>query len=338
MAFMDVYLSVVSLLLVGWLAGLLAQALRLPRVVVMIFAGIALMPAVHPTVLSASKLTYGPASATTVTYGPAGTYAAQSPASSIRTMALLVALMRGGLNVKMPVVWAKGLPVAALAFLPYVFELAVEAAVAPALLPGYYSSAAKGTAPSALVTWTSASVWAPLSPSIVIPNTLLMVEAGFKHTPQVILTGAPLEVSTALVVEGVMAGVQTALNAGSDPAVTLAHIPVYVIGSALYGLAFSLAFYAYTLLRARPEVARRGFCFFVFGPLSPWRAAATAAAAPSPPPSPLAPRPRPRPPRPRTPSSCRRRRLRRPRAASAGPCRPPRRRACRRRWPSRRAA
>jgi hypothetical protein len=73
-----------------------------------------------------------------------------------------------------------------------------------------------------------------------------------------VLTGSPLEVSFALVVEGVMGGVQTALNAGRDPQDTLAHIPVYVLCSALYGLAFSLAFYLFTLLRARPELARLG--------------------------------------------------------------------------------
>jgi hypothetical protein len=224
----------------------------------MIFAGIALMPAVHPTVLAAGTVTYGPASATTVIYGEAGKYATQSPASSMRTMALLIALMRGGLNVKLSTVWTRGLPVFALAFVPYVIEMAVEAAAAPWLLPGYYTTHAKGAAPTDLVAWASASVWAPLSPSIVIPNTLLMVEAGYRHAPQVVLTGAPLEVSVALVVEGVMAGVQTALNSGGSPQDTLAHIPVYVIGSALYGLAFSLAFYAYTLLRARPELARAG--------------------------------------------------------------------------------
>jgi NhaP-type Na+/H+ or K+/H+ antiporter len=95
----------------------------------------------------------------------------------MRTMALLIALMRGGLNVKMATVWSRGLPVLALAFVPYVLEMAVEAAAAPVLLPGYYGPQAKGAAPTSLVAWLSASVWAPLSPSIVIPNALLMVEA-----------------------------------------------------------------------------------------------------------------------------------------------------------------
>lgn len=246
---MDVYTSVVALLLVGWGAGLLAQLTRLPRVVVMIFAGIALMPAMHPTVLSAASLKYGPATASTPTYGPTDTYPTVSPASSIRTMALLVALMRGGLNVKLKHLFPRGWPVLALAFLPYALEMAVEAAVAPIFLPSYYTSAAAGKAPTALVTWASASVWAPLSPSIVIPNTLLMVESGYRLATQVVLMGAPLEISSALLTEGVMASVQDALNAGNDPAVTLAHIPVYVIGSALWGLMFALFYVAYVKLR-----------------------------------------------------------------------------------------
>ena len=95
MAFMDVYTSIVALLLVGWGAGLVAQLTRLPRVVVMIFAGIAIMPAMHPTVLSKTTLNYQ-ASSSSPAYGPTGVYDTMSPASSIRTMALLIALMRGG--------------------------------------------------------------------------------------------------------------------------------------------------------------------------------------------------------------------------------------------------
>jgi NhaP-type Na+/H+ or K+/H+ antiporter len=253
MAFMDVYTSIVAILLCGWIAGIVAQLMRLPRVVVMIFAGIALMPAVHPTVLSATTMAYAP-TATSPVYGPAGAYATQSPASSIRTMALLIALMRGGLSVKLHHLAPRAVPVAVLAFLPYLLEMAVVAAAAPLLLPKYFAGDAPGKPVTGLVLWTAGSVWAPLSPSIVIPNTLIMLDSGYKLATQVVLVGAPLEISTALITEGVMSGVQSALNSGNDPTVTLAHIPVYVVGSVLYGLVFALFFFGYVRARARKEV------------------------------------------------------------------------------------
>jgi len=253
MAFMDVYTSIVAILLSGWIAGIVAQLTRLPRVVVMIFAGIALMPAVHPTVLSATTMTYAP-SATSPVYGPAGAYATQSPASSIRTMALLIALMRGGLSVKLHHLAPRALPVVLLALLPYLLEMAVVAAAAPLLLPQYFAGEAPGKPVTELVLWTAGSVWAPLSPSIVIPNTLIMLDSGYKLATQVVLVGAPLEISTALITNGVMSGVQSALNSGNDPRMTMAHIPVFVVGSVLYGLMFALFFFGYVRARARKEV------------------------------------------------------------------------------------
>jgi cystathionine beta-lyase family protein involved in aluminum resistance len=52
---------------------------------------------------------------------------AQNPASSIRTMALLIALMRGGLSVKSSFFKEMGAATALLAFLPYVLEMVTEA-------------------------------------------------------------------------------------------------------------------------------------------------------------------------------------------------------------------
>lgn len=95
---------------------------------------------------------------------------------------------------------------------------------------------------------------------------------------RVVLTGAPLEVSSALVFEGVLDGILQvghvadgmlhvglgrgegdvrlssfmsahqptflqAETAGTATTLVLGHIPIFVFGSALYGIAFALAFF-----------------------------------------------------------------------------------------------
>ena len=236
---MDPHTSVLALLIIGWIGGAVATALRLPRIVPMILFGIALYPAMAPSVMNAPTALWSDA---------------QNPASSIRTMALLVALARGGLSLKASIFRDLGVPVVLLATVPYAAELIVEALVAPALLPAWYGAGAAGGRPSNLVTFASASVWAPLSPSIVIPNMLAFVDQGLTKAGHLVLTGAPLEVSTALITEGVMSGCLTAINAGADTTATLGHIPTYIIGSILYGFAFAVGFYAYSRCRDLPRV------------------------------------------------------------------------------------
>jgi len=242
---MDVYTSVVSILIVGWLGGLASSILRLPRIVSMILLGIALYPSIHPSVMQTAASPPG------WDFSVAG--GAQNPASSIRTLALLVALVRGGLSVKVSFFREMGVATALLATLPYAFELIAEALLAPAFLPTYYGAAAPGGAAPWLAAFESASVWAALSPSIVIPNMLRFVEDGLTAAGSLVLTGAPLEVSTALVTEGVMDGVLVANVAGGDAVTVLGHIPTYVLGSALYGAAFALGFFAYHWARTHPR-------------------------------------------------------------------------------------
>lgn len=135
------------------------------------------------------------------------------------------------------------------AILPYAFELIAEALVSPAFLPEYYGDKNPEGRPPAMAMFLSASVWAGLSPAIVIPNMLKFVEEGLSAAGRVVLTGAPFEVSTALVTQGVMNGVLSAENEGSPVHNVLAHLPVFIIGSVLYGVAFGLGFYIYFHLR-----------------------------------------------------------------------------------------
>src|SRR4051812_11727245 len=61
--------------------------------------------------------------------------------------------------------------------------------------------------------------------------------------------GAPLEVSTALLTEGILQSYLNAENQGTDPNIVLYFIPVYILGSAAYGFAWSGVFFLYTKLR-----------------------------------------------------------------------------------------
>jgi hypothetical protein len=68
----------------------------------------------------------------------------------------------------------------------------------------------------------------------------------------------------ALITEGVLASVFTS---PSSATATLGHIPVYIIGSALYGLAFAIGLYGYSKLRRWPKMVR----VFLSTPLSDQR-------------------------------------------------------------------
>ncbi len=184
-----------TILIVGWLGGLVSSLLRLPRIVAMILLGIALQPHIHPSILHSAASPAG------YDFAPSG--GPINPSLAIRTVALLIALARGGLSVKWSFVREMGLVTLVLATVPYACELIVEALVAPSFLPTYYGVDAPGGKPPAFACFLSASVWAGLSPSIIIPNMLRFIEEGFTLTARLILTGAPLEVITALVTVGI---------------------------------------------------------------------------------------------------------------------------------------
>jgi len=239
MTVLDVYSSVVVILIVGWLGSLASQLCRLPRIVCMILFGIALFPVLHPAVMD-TALTVSASS------GALKVPDAQNPASSIRSLALLIALARGGLSVKFGYFKVLGAAMLTMAVVPYAFELVVQAYAAPLILP---ARSGFGPGTPRLLLFAGASVWAPLSPSIVIPNMLAFVEKGYTAAGRLVLVGAPLEVSTALLTEGILNSYMTAQNLGANPSLVLYFIPVYILGSAAYGFAWSAVFVVYTKIR-----------------------------------------------------------------------------------------
>ncbi len=80
--------------------------------------------------------------------------------------------------------------------------MVAEALLAPHILPASLGfKDIELTVPMFL----TATTWAPLSPSIVIPNMLAFLELGtLNQAAQLLLMCAPLEASTALVTEGII--------------------------------------------------------------------------------------------------------------------------------------
>ena len=162
---MDAVTSVLALLCVGYAAGWIGLLLRLPRIVPMILMGIALYPVVHPSVLNTATFVSNPrlggaaidVSGKPVSGPNSAPFPAVNPASTIRTVALLIALARGGLSIRASYFKELGLTMGVLAVLPYALELTAEALIAPVVLP---SDAGFGDAePPWLAVFSCASIW-----------------------------------------------------------------------------------------------------------------------------------------------------------------------------------
>ena len=201
----------------------------------MIMFGVALAPALHPSLLQACT----------------GIYGSIEPAAAIRTFGLLLALARGGLTTRFAVLKRLHVGLLVLSFIPYATELVVEAFVGRAILPeatglnsGSYTSI-----------FLAASIWAALSPSIVIPNMLDFAEHGMKSSSGFVLAAAPFEMTTAIIV---FSALESCAKSTSSAALTeaLAFIPVQIIGSVFLGVAMGCIFWLFIKYRSHPVVER----------------------------------------------------------------------------------
>ena len=142
-----------------------------------------------------------------------------------------------------------------LAIFPYFCELLVETVVSRALLP---ASSGLGASSPLLLSFLAASVWAPLSPSIVVPNMITFVERGMEKTGGLVLTSAPLEVATALITYSAFEGcLKATVGSSISSAQAAGYIPLQIFGSILLGLFGAGIFWAYhRVLRPIPAFER----------------------------------------------------------------------------------
>lgn len=155
--------SLAFIFLSGFMLGALVNRMRLPRLLGMMLAGILLGPyalgLLDPSILSIS--------------------------ADLRRLALVIILSRAGLSFNIDALRRVGRPAVLLCFVPACFEIAGMLLLAPALLGISLLDAA-----------LMGAVVAAVSPAVVVPKMLDMMEKGYgsrKCIPQMIMAGASVD-------------------------------------------------------------------------------------------------------------------------------------------------
>ena len=155
--------SLALMLLVGFGLSGIFKALKLPGLIGMILAGILLGPHMF-NLISPDLLNI---------------------ASELRQIALIVILLRAGLSLDIQDLIKIGRPALLMSFLPALFEMGMIILIAPLILNISILDAA-----------ILGAVLAAVSPAVVVPRMLHLIQEGFGHKhriPQIIMAGASLD-------------------------------------------------------------------------------------------------------------------------------------------------
>lgn len=192
-------------LLSGFVFGELFVKLRLPKLTGMIAAGIAL----GSLGLLDEKLI--------------------GISAELRKIALVIILLRAGMNLKLSDLKKIGRPAALLCFVPACFEMAGTVLLAPPLLGLSLSEAA-----------VMGAVLAAVSPAVIVPKMLKLMEerrGTDKLIPQMILAGASIDDVFVIVMFSVFSGIE---QGGELSALTLLNIPLSLVLGTAAGAAVGL--------------------------------------------------------------------------------------------------
>ncbi|MBS7370098.1 MAG: cation:proton antiporter, partial [Oscillospiraceae bacterium] len=181
-------------LLSGFVFGELFGKLRLPKLTGMIAAGIALgsLGLLDEKLLGIS--------------------------AELRKIALVIILLRAGMNLKLSDLKKIGRPAALLCFVPACFEMAGTVLLAPPLLGLSITEAA-----------VMGAVLAAVSPAVIVPKMLKLMEerrGTDKLIPQMILAGASIDDVFVIVMFSVFSGIE---QGGELSALTLLNIPLSLV-------------------------------------------------------------------------------------------------------------
>lgn len=200
--------SLALIFLVGMGLGWLAGRLRLPALVGMILTGMILGPYAL-NLLDSSLL---------------------SISGDLRQLALVIILTRAGLSLNLDDLKQAGRPAVLLCFVPACFEIAGTVLLAPALLGVSYLEAA-----------IIGSVIAAVSPAVIVPRMLRLMEEGYgqEHCiPQMILAGASVDDVFVIVL---FTAFTSLAQGGSVSAWSFLSVPVSILTGVLAGCAVGLA-------------------------------------------------------------------------------------------------
>lgn len=189
-------LSVGLILLLGFFAGKLAEKVHLPALVGMLITGILIGPGVLNWIDPSM----------------------QEISGSLRTLCLLVILIRAGLNLKIEDLKKAGRPALLMTFVPATFEILGYLILAPLLLGFSWAEAA-----------VLGCVIAAVSPAVAVPGMVKVMEEGYGQDHAVapmILAGASADDIYVIVLFGIFSSIAAA---GTFDASLLLRIPTSIL-------------------------------------------------------------------------------------------------------------
>ncbi len=214
--------SLALIFLVGMSLGWSVTRLRLPSLLGMLLTGILLGPYVldllDPSILGIS--------------------------ADLRQLALIIILTRAGLSLNLEDLKKMGRPAVLLCFVPACFEIVGMVILAPRLLGISLLDAA-----------IMGAVVAAVSPAVIVPKMLRLMEMGFgtrRSIPQMILAGASVDDVFVIVMFTAFTGLA---QGGTFSPATFVQIPVSIVTGIAVGLAVGVAFGAvYRRIHVRDSV------------------------------------------------------------------------------------
>jgi NhaP-type Na+/H+ and K+/H+ antiporters len=201
--------SLALIFLVGMSIGWIFTKLRLPSLLGMIITGILLGPYAL-NLLDGSILEIS---------------------ASLRQMALIIILTRAGLSLDINDLKKVGRPAVLMCFVPACFEIIGMIIIAPRLLNISVLEAA-----------IMGSVIAAVSPAVIVPKMLKLMEEGYgvNHSiPQMILAGASVDDVFVIVMFASFTGLA---QGGSISPITFVQIPVSIVTGILAGIVIGVLF------------------------------------------------------------------------------------------------
>lgn len=202
-------LSISLILIMGMSLGHICQKLKLPSLLGMLLTGIILGPYVlnilDPNILAIS--------------------------GDLRKIALIIILTRAGLGLDLSALRKLGRPAILMCFLPATFELLGVLLLAPTLLDL-----------SPLESLILGSVLAAVSPAVVVPRMVKLMDEGYKGIPDLILAGASVDDVYVIVLFSTFIGMAQGQGANI---MSFINIPISIFLGILIGLllGYALAFF-----------------------------------------------------------------------------------------------
>ena len=193
-------LSISLILIVGMSLGYICQKLKLPSLLGMLITGMILGPYVlnllDPNILAIS--------------------------ADLRKIALIIILTRAGLGLDLSALRKLGRPAFLMCFVPATFELIGIVLFGPKLL-----------GLTALEAAIMGTVLAAVSPAVVVPRMVKLMDEGYKDIPQLILAGASLDDVYVIVLFSTFIGMIQGQGANI---MSFINIPISIILGILIGI------------------------------------------------------------------------------------------------------